>query len=60
MEFLQSLSTTKKLVHRGKSTSNKLIQELSWKGKVFGAFTESEVQAVSDWIDALPPLENVY
>jgi hypothetical protein len=60
IEFLQSLSTTKKLVHKGESSSSRLIQELSWKDKMFGAFTKSEVRAVSDWIDNLPPLEQVY
>ena len=60
IEFLHSLSTTEKLVQRGESHKSKLVQELSWKGKMFGAFTESEVKAVSDWIDSLQPLDQVY
>ena len=60
IEFLHSLSKTEKLVHRGESSKSKLVQELSWKGKMFGAFTESEVKAVSDWIDSLLRLDQVY
>jgi len=60
IEFLHSLSNTEKLVHRGESSKSKIVHELSWRGKMFGAFTESEVKAVSDWIDSLPWLDQVY
>jgi hypothetical protein len=59
-EFLHHLGRTKRLVQRRDSEKSKLIQELSWRGKMFGAFTENEVQVVKSWIDDLPPLDQTY
>ena len=61
MDFLDDLAKTKLLVRAGDSSGSKLIYELSWKGKMFGAFTHAEVEAVKKWIDSLeapksPPL----
>lgn len=53
MDFLDSLSNMKPWVRRGDSTKSKLIQELSWEGKMFGSFTQNEVEVVRQWIDAL-------
>lgn len=53
MDFLDHLSNMKPWVHRGNSDKSKLIQELSWEGKMFGSFTQSEVEIVRRWIDAL-------
>ncbi|KAH7000950.1 hypothetical protein EDB80DRAFT_752945 [Ilyonectria destructans] len=60
MEFLNIVSLTRKLVYRGDNTKSRMVQDLSWHGKMFGAFTQSEVQALCDWIDSLPPLRQVY
>lgn len=54
-QFLQTLSNTGSLVRRGCSASSKLIKEISWGGKMFGSFTDLEVTAIRQWIDALPP-----
>lgn len=53
MDFLDSLSNMKPWVRRGDSSKSKLIQELSWEGKMFGSFTQNEVEVVRRWIDAL-------
>lgn len=53
MDFLDSLSNMKPWVRRGDSSKSKLIQELSWEGKMFGSFTQNEVEVVKRWIDAL-------
>lgn len=53
MDFLDHLSNMKPWVYRGDSSKSKLIQELSWEGKMFGSFTQNEVEAVKRWIDAL-------
>lgn len=53
MDFLDSLSNMKPWVRRGDSSRSKLIQELSWEGKMFGSFTQNEVEVVRRWIDAL-------
>lgn len=60
MEFLQDLRSAKHLVRRGESSKSKLIQELSWRGRMFGSFTEQEVEIVRMWIDSLPRLDQVY
>lgn len=53
MDFLDSLSNMKPWVRRGDSSKSKLIQELSWEGRMFGSFTQNEVEVVRRWIDAL-------
>lgn len=53
MDFIDSLSNMKPWVRRGDSGKSKLIQELSWEGKMFGSFTQNEVEVVRRWIDAL-------
>ena len=67
-EFLQDLGSCQPWVIRGHSGASRLVQELSWQGKMFGSFTEKEVQSVKAWIDHLapptvppgPPAPNVY
>ena len=53
MEFLDALSNTKPWIRKGDSGRSKLIQELSWDGKMFGSFTQTEVEAVKRWIESL-------
>jgi len=53
MDFLDDLSKTKPWICKGDSCKSKLIRELSWKGKMFGSFTQSEVEVVKRWIDSL-------
>ncbi|EON64430.1 hypothetical protein W97_03661 [Coniosporium apollinis CBS 100218] len=53
MDFLDDLSSMKPWVRKGDSSNSRLIQELSWEGKMFGSFTQSEVEVVKAWIDGL-------
>lgn len=53
MEFLDELSNLKPWVRKGNSAGSKLIQELSWGGKMFGSFTYSEVEIFKRWIDSM-------
>lgn len=53
MEFLNDLANSKRWVWKGHSNKSSLIRELSWKGKMFGAFTQKEVEILKDWIDSL-------
>ena len=57
MDFLDYLSNMKPWVYRGDSSKSRLIHELSWEGKMFGSFTQSEVEVVKRWIDALGNLD---
>jgi len=52
-EFLHDLSSCKPWVIKGSSGKSRLIQELSWEGRMFGSFTQSEVTIVKLWIDSL-------
>jgi hypothetical protein len=52
-EFLQDLGNCKPWVIKGDSNKSRLIKELSWEGKMFGSFTEKEVEVVKAWIDEL-------
>lgn len=51
--FLEALSKTRPLIRPGDGPNSKFIQELSWNGKMFGAFIETEVEVMKNWIDAL-------
>ena len=54
-KFLQDLSNCKPWVVKGRSEKSRLVKELSWEGKMFGSFTEKEVDIVKTWIDDLGP-----
>lgn len=58
-DFLDALSCCKPWVRKGDSSRSKLVQELAWRGKMFGAFTNSETELVKNWIDSLPQEERV-
>ncbi|KAK2611944.1 hypothetical protein QQS21_002050 [Conoideocrella luteorostrata] len=51
--FLQSISNSRPLIIRGNSAKSRLTRELSWEGKMFGSFTQAEVDTVKKWIDSL-------
>jgi hypothetical protein len=53
-DFLHDLGGCSPWVVRGDSGKSRLIRELSWEGKMFGSFTQSEVEVVKSWIDSLP------
>ena len=52
-EFMAALADAKPWVHRGNYSKSLLMRELAWKGKMFGAFTDSEVELLRTWIDSL-------
>lgn len=52
-EFLQDLGSCKPWVIKGDSQKSRLVKELSWEGKMFGSFTQTEVEIVKAWIDEL-------
>lgn len=51
--FLPTLADAKPWVHRGDSSRSLLMRELSWKGRMFGAFTRTEARLLRNWIDSL-------
>lgn len=54
-KFLSALANARPWIIKGDSGRSRLIRELSWKGKMFGAFTNSEVHLLRTWIDSLVP-----
>lgn len=52
-DFLTALSNAKAWIRPGESSKSRLVREFEWNGKMFGAFTESELDALKKWIDAL-------
>jgi hypothetical protein len=52
-DFLHDLSNCKPWVIMGDSEKSRLVKELSWEGKMFGSFTQTEVEVVRAWIDEL-------
>ncbi|KAJ4343418.1 hypothetical protein N0V95_006642 [Ascochyta clinopodiicola] len=52
-EFLFDLSNCKPWVFKGDSEKSRLVRELSWEGKMFGSFTQTEVEVVKAWIENL-------
>ena len=53
MEFLHDLSNCRPWVIKGDSEKSCLVREMSWGGKMFGSFMQSEVEIVKRWIDEL-------
>lgn len=52
-EFLHEFGNCKPWVIKGSSEKSRLVKELSWEGKMFGSFTQTEVEVVKAWIDEL-------
>jgi hypothetical protein len=51
LAFLRALGDKKPWVIKGKDSSqSKLVRELEWGGKMFGAFSRKEVHLVTEWV----------
>jgi hypothetical protein len=54
MDFLDDLSDCKPWIRKGDAAGSKLVQEMSWGGRMFGSFTEGEMVTLKNWVNALP------
>jgi hypothetical protein len=52
-DFLLDLGNCRPWVIKGNSEKSRLIREISWEGKMFGSFTQTEVETLKAWIDSL-------
>jgi len=61
-EFIAALANSKLWVRKGNSAQSKLMTLLAWDGKMFGSFTQNEVEVVRNWIDSLndSPSSDIY
>jgi hypothetical protein len=50
----QSLSTSRTWIIPGNSDKSHFVKEISWGGRMFGAFTKSEASTLREWINRLP------
>ncbi|PWY86278.1 hypothetical protein BO70DRAFT_288869 [Aspergillus heteromorphus CBS 117.55] len=55
LDLLTALSQAKPWIYPGSSSKSLLVRELSWEGRMFGAFTLDELAALTAWIDSLSP-----
>ncbi|KAJ8123325.1 hypothetical protein ONZ43_g696 [Nemania bipapillata] len=60
VSLLDGLRQASPWVRSGDSSSSLLVRELSWGGKMFGAFTDTEVEHLKEWIDSLPHKSEEY
>ena len=51
-DFLLDLSNCPSYIHRGNSKASRFIKELEWGGKMFGAFTRTEIGVLERWINS--------
>lgn len=51
--FLTALAGSPVWVRKGHGAQSRLVKELMWGGKMFGSFTDREVEVVKHWIDEL-------
>jgi hypothetical protein len=57
--LLTALADARPWVYRGDSRKSLLMRELSWKGRMFGAFTFTEVEEIRAWIDSLQTTSDI-
>jgi len=55
VEFTRALSTFRPLVKAGDIEGSRLMTEMLWGGRMFGAFSKSEVTIVKSWVAGLAP-----
>ena len=60
MEFVRSLGNATYWVQKGNSKQSRLVRELSWGGRMFGSFTNLEVDVVKAWIESLKNEPQLY
>ena len=58
-EFLEAFSSCKPWIIKGNSSGSKMVQDLAWSGKMFGAFTNNETEVLKKWIDSLGQKERI-
>ncbi|KAK8870095.1 hypothetical protein IAR55_000665 [Kwoniella newhampshirensis] len=59
LEFVRALAEKRPWVSPGSSPKSKLVQELEWGGRMFGAFSRDEVNVVKRWIESLGKIESL-
>ena len=51
--FINALAETEPWIFKGDGEKSRLVKEVCWNGKMFGSFTQTEVGALTRWIDSL-------
>jgi hypothetical protein len=53
LEFLRALGEKKPWVVPGDAAGSRLVRELEWGGRMFGAFSAAETKLVKQWVESL-------
>lgn len=53
LEFVRAMADARAMVKKGDVAGSRLMKELEWGGRMFGAFSRGEVDVVRKWIQGL-------
>lgn len=53
LEFVRAMAEARVMVKKGDVAGSRLMKELEWGGRMFGAFSRGEVEVVRRWIEGL-------
>jgi hypothetical protein len=59
-DFLEALSKSPAWIVPGDSNRSRLVHALSWGGRMFGAFSDTELSQLAAWIDHLVPANTAH
>ncbi|KAE8155291.1 hypothetical protein BDV25DRAFT_135038 [Aspergillus avenaceus] len=54
-DFMRNLTDARPWVYKSDSQKSRLVHELRWGGRMFGCFTDRELDILERWIDTLHP-----
>jgi hypothetical protein len=55
-QLTEALGTSRTWIVPGDSGRSRFISEISWGGRMFGAFTGAECRTIREWVDRMPVL----
>jgi hypothetical protein len=53
LEFVRAMADSRVMIKKGDVAGSRLMKELEWGGRMFGAFSRGEVDVVRRWISSL-------
>ncbi|ORX33387.1 hypothetical protein BD324DRAFT_585204 [Kockovaella imperatae] len=59
VEFVRALAGARPWIVPGRPAKSRLVKEMTWGGRMFGAFSDKEVGLIRRWIQSLDPGRHV-
>ncbi|KAL7423406.1 hypothetical protein Q5752_002710 [Cryptotrichosporon argae] len=53
LDFTRALAQARPWVYAGQASRSRLVRELEWGGRMFGAFSRDETRLVKEWVESL-------